>query len=265
MLNLNKENPSGDWSAYIPTDHDVQVSHIADMMACGAYSLVHKAEIRMKFLTGRFWEISERAQAKLSGTTTEGNSLENEIKAATDIGLILAKDWPELLYSPDYPNVTWNDYYQTIPEAVQKKAYKFELTPLQQLYTPAQITAELKIDTTWVIIKTSGENHIVVRLNQYGGKWGMGQYYDSYEIVVKDFQPSQPILSEWSLTLTPKLMTNARLVQFGTEWGFYIPSSSGATLLDMSLNLGYPLPTINNGSAVDWANVKPDLIATSNP
>lgn len=274
-MNWNKANPTGIWNDWIPTDHDVQVSHLADTLACGAYSLVHKAEIRIKFVTGQFWEFSERAQAKLSGTVTSlqtpdstkwGNTLQNEITTSKNIGLILNADWPELLFSPNYPNVTLSEYYQAVPLSVQKKAYKFDLTPLQELYTAAQITAALKIDTTWVIIKTvSGEDHIVVRLNQFGGKWKLGQYYDSYEIVVKDFQPAEPIVSEWALTLTPKLMTNARLVKNGNEWGFYVPATNDATLIDKSLNLGYPLPTLNNGTEVDWMNVKQDLNATANP
>lgn len=258
-----KLNPNGIWNPYIPTDHDVQVSHIADMQACGAYSIVHKGIIRTKFLTGIEWQFSERAQATLSGTTPQGNSLENEITAIKNIGLILNQDWPELLFSTDYQNITWAEYYTSIPEAIQKKAFKFDLTPLTQLTTPAQVTAALKQDTTWVIIKTSGgENHIVVRLNQFLGQWGLGQYYDSYEVVVKDFQPSEPIVSEWSLILTPKIMTNVytilRTMKDGTkELAFGLPATSETAGIDKALNLGLPIPTLNNGKNIDWANFTP--------
>ena len=270
-----KQNPSGIWNDFIPIDHDEQVSHIADTLACGAYSIVHKAEIRTKFLTGQFWEFSERAQAKLSGTITAlqtsdktkwGNSLENEILAIKNIGLILAQDWPELLYSTAYQDITLSQYYQVIPISVQKKAFKFDVSDLVKITNAAQLTSALQQDTTWTIIKTSsGEDHIVVRLNQFLGQWHLGQYYDSYEIVVKDFQPSQPIVSEWALTLTPKLMTNSYLIQLnkkdGTkEYAIAAPATKEDTLIDKCLSAGLPLATLNNGQNVDWSNVQPRFI-----
>lgn len=54
-------------------------------------------------------------------------------------------------------------------------------------------------------------------------------------------------------------MTNAKLVKKGSEYGFYFPKTNEQTLIDMALNTGYPLPTINDGQNVDWANIKPDI------
>lgn len=67
-------------------------------------------------------------------------------------------------------------------------------------------------------------------------------------------------------TLIPRsLMTNVKLVQVSrpdgsNEFGFYLPATAEATLIDKALNFDYQLPTLNSGTQVDWPNVKPDYI-----
>lgn len=82
---------------------------------------------------------------------------------------------------------------------------------------------------------------------------------------------SNPSYKDW---VNPQpymeIMSNAKLVEVtkadGTkEFGFYLPATSGETLIDKGLNLGYAVPTMKDSSGneqVDWANVHPDITAT---
>jgi murein DD-endopeptidase MepM/ murein hydrolase activator NlpD len=56
-----------------------------------------------------------------------------------------------------------------------------------------------------------------------------------------------------------KIMSNAKLVKNGQEWGFYLPATNEQAMIDKALNLGYSLPTVNEGKTIDWANLKPDI------
>lgn len=248
------------WLPYIPLSDDVQVSHISDFLACCSYSAVHIAEMVEKRRTGQFWEISCRALAKMSGTTKKGNDISSVVSSIEREGLILDRDWDNLTYSNAYNDISWEEYYKPIPKSVLKKAQPFEVRNFKKLKASDLATA-IKIAPLWTIIPTSGGiDHIVAQLNLNQGQWGMGQYYDSYEVRVKDFQLNFPIKSQYLLELIPKKMTNSLLVKKGNEWGIYVPAIDEVSLIDKSLNFGLALPTKNNGKSIDWENVKADII-----
>lgn len=59
------------------------------------------------------------------------------------------------------------------------------------------------------------------------------------------------------------IMSNVMLYKRGNEYGFVLPTTKEDALIDKALNFGYPLPTTDNGTKVDWANVKPEIILPS--
>lgn len=61
------------------------------------------------------------------------------------------------------------------------------------------------------------------------------------------------------IILNYKPMSNVLLVKKGDEYGFYVPATLEAALIDKALNFGYPLPTLDNGNKVDWQNLKPEI------
>lgn len=236
------------WLPYIPDDNDVQASRSQDFEACGSYSIIHICEMLLKRDRKIFWEFSERAMAKLSDTQAWGNTLQGIVNAINQYGIILASDWPPLTYSSHYDNIDWANYYQTIPQNVLKKAYSVSVS-LRKL-TAGEALIALNAAPLWTIIKTSGgTNHIVAQLSET-------QYYDSYEIRVKNFQANEPIQSQYLLTIKFNNMPNAEFVKkTGTgEFGFYLPALSEDALKDKALNFGIPI-TDTNGN-IDYTKAK---------
>lgn len=219
------------WLPYIPTDLDVQVSRTTDFEACVSYSAVHIAEMLLRKQLGYFTEFSERALAKLSDTQPWGNSLQNVVNALNQHGLLLSQDWPELTYSSDYENIDWATYYATIPVEILRRAYKVEANFFK--INPTQQSAYLEKAPLWTIIKTSsGILHIVAQINPW-------QYYDSYEIRLKNFQNAEPIQSQYYLQLNINPMIEFVHKLGSTEYGLlsttsigcqYVPASTEADL-----------------------------------
>lgn len=113
-----ERNPSGDWTAFLPSE-ERQFSKYADSMACVSYSALNAIETQLKFLTGVETNYSDRALAKMSGTTAEGNYLWNVADTIRKNGLIEEQYWP----TPK--DFTWETFYAPIPLEVQKSAGEF--------------------------------------------------------------------------------------------------------------------------------------------
>lgn len=60
-------------------------------------------------------QFSERFLAKMSGTTSQGNTLQNVVAALMEYGLVLDTDWPEPV------NFTLAEYYAPIPQEIINK------------------------------------------------------------------------------------------------------------------------------------------------
>lgn len=237
-----------DWTPYIPPDDDVQVSRSTDFEACASYSFIHIIQILLKYKTGLFVDFSERAMAKLSDTQPWGNSIENIMNAAKQDGVILSSDWPELTHSSDYENINWATYYQTIPNAVLKRAFRLKATATK--LTPTQVASALQKSPIWTIVKvSSGQNHIVAQINQT-------QFYDSYEIKIKKFSDGYPIQSQFLLTFNFLNMPNAQFYhKIGTnEYGFALPALSEDSLKDKAMNFGVSI--LKSDGTIDYSLAK---------
>ncbi len=237
-----------DWSKYLPNDSDVQVSKSQDFEACASYSAIHIAEMVLKRSIGLFFEFSERYTAKTSDTQPWGNTLQNVVNALNINGLCLTQYWPELTYSTDYENIDWAEYYQDIPANILANAYRVSASFIK--LSQNQVAQALETSPVWTIVKTgSGQLHCVAQINET-------QFYDSYEIRVKNFSDGYSIQSQYQLLLKFLNMPNSEFVQKqGTqEYGFYLPSLSEDALKDKAQNLG--LNILNADGTINFSLAK---------
>jgi hypothetical protein len=85
--------PDGDWTPYMPSG-ERQASRKADSMACVSFSALNCVEAQIKRLTGIEINLSDRALAKLSNTTANGNYLWRVGDALRKFGAPLESAWP---------------------------------------------------------------------------------------------------------------------------------------------------------------------------
>ncbi len=114
-------NPTGNWTGFVPAGEN-QFSNHADSMACVTFSALNCIETQYRFFTGQNINFSDRFIAKLSGTTPQGNTVQNVLDAIRRYGLVLEEEWP----TPK--NFTWDDYYTPIPPEVLAKAQKYDVS-----------------------------------------------------------------------------------------------------------------------------------------
>lgn len=137
----------GDWTLYLPSD-ERQHFRLFDTMACVSFSALNSVETQMNWLLasgmvpehvvqkirelgflddfGKF-NCSDRFTAKMSGTTQNGNYLQNVWDSIRKDGLLPERDWPS------DENFTWEGYYAEIPQDLKDKA-KIILTIIDVAY-----------------------------------------------------------------------------------------------------------------------------------
>jgi len=127
---------TGDWTPYLPV-YEKQSGNIDDM-ACVSHSLTDVLEIQFKraianneipqthldwlknngyFLNGEV-NFSDRALAKMSNTTHQGNWNATVAETARTVGLVPESDW-----ALDF--TSWDIFYAEVPAELQKKAAEF--------------------------------------------------------------------------------------------------------------------------------------------
>lgn len=139
-------NPSGNWSASLPLDERQKINGF-ETDACVTFSHTNNLEIEGDFaIANGLWQpssvqwlkdngyidasghlnFSDRALAKMSGTTQAGNNLVNVADTSRKLGLVAEADWvfpvDEITASPAD---AWNIYYAAVPDAVIAKAAEF--------------------------------------------------------------------------------------------------------------------------------------------
>jgi len=112
IASFEKLNNSGQWTDWLPVG-EKQSNPFFDTMACVSYSAANCIEILQKFLWGNENNYSDRALAKLSGTTQMGNYMYVVADTIRNKGLIDEEKWP--MYG-----FTWAEYMETVPENIEK-------------------------------------------------------------------------------------------------------------------------------------------------
>lgn len=159
-------NPSGDWTPYLPSPEN-QSTHLVDTMACVTFSCLNVIETQYKFLTGKDINFSDRFIAKLSGTTHQGNSVQNVLDTINEYGLVLEEDWPTDL------DFNWDQYYAPIPQEVLNKARKDLKVEYEFHYPPQDWVKELKHVPLEMILESNNPYHSVEMVN-------LTQQFDHY-------------------------------------------------------------------------------------
>ena len=122
--------PDGNWTSFLPSDES-QYNSQFDTMACVSFSAINAIESQCNFLLSKIsaenvaklkqwgyivndmFNFSDRAIAKLSGTTHQGNDLGSVIQSVRDYGLVPESMWP-------FPqSFNWDNYYAEIPQEVK--------------------------------------------------------------------------------------------------------------------------------------------------
>ena len=106
--------PNGDWSKYLPVV-EFQNKFGYDRMACVTYSFLNCLEILYLKQTGIEINFSDRALAKMSGTTKTGNYLAKVFDTARKEGLLLESQWPDVKGG-------WDEYCKEIPQELLGEA-----------------------------------------------------------------------------------------------------------------------------------------------
>jgi len=136
-------HPTGNWFNSLPSD-ERQSGVYFDSMGCVSYSAINVIETQINWMVqtnqipaatlktmqdlGYFKDgvvnFSDRAIAKLSGTTRVGNYLVAVWDAIRKNGLIPESEWT---FNPTQrtPAFDWDDYYAPIPQALLDKGKKF--------------------------------------------------------------------------------------------------------------------------------------------
>lgn len=162
--------PSGEYDIFLP-DEEAQATwspYVFDTSACVTFSALNCIECllnRMRirglmpstheaFLVNEGYvnkqtnkvNLSDRATAKLSGTTKAGNSLGAVGESIRDLhGVAPEADWPFPIFTDEENQdgeKKWNRYYADVPQSVQKKMKRF--------------LDYFKINYQWIVLNGNG-------------------------------------------------------------------------------------------------------------
>lgn len=169
-----ERNPSGNWIDSLPT-FEKQWFTGFDTMACVSFSFNNSIEIQHKFLTGEEINLSDRALAKMSDTTTAGNYLHKVAETARLKGLIL-----ESLWSSVGNFQTWGEYYAPIPPEVMATA---RLYPIAYEWITNITRENLMYHLKHAPLQIVHPGHAIVELLQTSD---VHKYFDTYLPAVKE-------------------------------------------------------------------------------
>jgi hypothetical protein len=199
-------NPLGDWTYYLPAIES-QNGGGFDRMACVSYSLLNCLEILYLANTKTTINFSDRALAKMSGTSKSGNDLETVFDTARHRGLLTESQWPDVLTS-------WDDYYKSIPQETENEAMDFltywdiyrEWVPvyrkdlIKQALTQAPLQVTVKYANGSGILNPAGKRDHAVTIYKMSD-----DYYDIFDHYTQS-RKKYHIDYEFGVILKPSLI-----------------------------------------------------------
>lgn len=111
--------PDGNWTDYFGENE--RQSGRLETMACTCYSFLNVLEALARRKYGVTWDKSDRFQAKMSGVSRSGNSMNNVLESARKLHGVL----DQAIYPNQVDEVAWDEFYKDIPDSLQKKALYF--------------------------------------------------------------------------------------------------------------------------------------------
>lgn len=279
---------ASDWLLYLPS-FERQSSARLETYNCTAFSYTNVVETQLnrliklnlissqllQFLTDNNYIVngqvnfSDRALGSMAGTFPPGNYLQKVADTARTQGLI-----PEALWGWD-TNTVFNaqEYYKPVP--TELKLLGLQL--LQYLELPYQWVPTSDIKTALL------SSPLYAALNTCGSNWSSTDVawcgatstnhavammepdviFDSYQPYLKTLKSGYQVPYTLQVLTIEKMATNAKLVQYGEGFGFFLESIGEEALVSDALNFGYPLPkTVDNKP--DWSKIKPNFIIPKN-
>lgn len=209
---MGRNTMAKQWTNTPPWTNQYDVKSRTDALDCVAESLINI----IYEVTG--FDGSPRALAKLSGTTTSGNSLKKVMDTINQYGIIPYSLWP----TPDY--FDWITYYNEIPTEILKQAIPIKV---------AMVSADLNTSPLWTIIQWGiaspgviPTSHAVCQINDI-------QYFDSEQgspIKPLNYEGAK-ITSQTSLII--KIMVTCTTVRFADNktMGIMIDSPNGVQII----------------------------------
>jgi hypothetical protein len=140
--------PDGQWVYYLPEAED-QKGRLVETMACVSYSFLNATEILFKRKWNESINKSDRYLAKLSGTSTRGNTQRNVGDAYRLYGMVDEHIWPY-----DRETFTWNEFYKVIPNEIiaigQKELVNYSIEYKIVENNKRALMSALKYSPLWI-------------------------------------------------------------------------------------------------------------------
>lgn len=187
----------GNYLDYLP-NFEIQAGVYFDTKACVSFSALNCLEIIFRAKGWGEKNFSDRALAKMSDTTKDGNYLSKVAETIRKEGIVPDADWD---WNPNQRNPVydWDDFYKAVPSEVEMKAKRWlndfkmtwEWVSLDNLkealkYGPLQVTVyawNKKQDGIYPNPKNKYRNHAVTLVNYKEGEYW--QIFDHYDTSIK--------------------------------------------------------------------------------
>lgn len=212
-------NESGDWTPYVPKGEN-QYSNMVDSMACVSFSFLNCLETLLKHRTTQEFDFSDRFLAKMSNTTTQGNTLGIVADSYRKYGCPVETDWPK----PD--NFTWDTFYAEIPQEVKDKALKYNISYEWVDTDVASLQFHLKQSPLQLIIP----GHAICGIYEQDDIF---KYFDTYNPYLKEH--ANPPLHALKIVLNNMNLTKEQVHLIYALWGLNDPTGE-AYWVDKTLN-----------------------------
>lgn len=142
--------PTGQWLAFVPQGES-QRNFGFDPQGCVSWGTENAVEILLRRIYGQTDNFSDRFLAKVSETTTSGNSPQKVSEALRKKGVPYEAQWP---ITEDINS--WDEFYADIPQPIQTMALAFTAEfSFQHEYvgtSPAQLKESLKYSPLGVAV-----------------------------------------------------------------------------------------------------------------
>lgn len=107
--------PDGDWTK-VQIKEKIQNKNGCESMACVSFALSNILKYLAKVQWNEDWDLSERYMAKMTNTTTSGNSMTYVLDQVRKVcGVVNESEWPWTTES------TWASFYSSIPKNIIAK------------------------------------------------------------------------------------------------------------------------------------------------
>lgn len=285
-------NPSGDWTAYLPSD-ERQSRRNLELMNCVTNSNLNSVETQLNFFLAKNWlseeqrdflvkhnyidsngkvNCSDRDLAYRSGTTPSGNGMAAVADALKSGGVL-----PEALWPWPEDADTWEKYYQPAPKEYDAIRAEFcRLFPInydwvgtmydradkarrQKFLKQCPLQLAAPVCSPWAVSPVqrceTGAAHCTMQRNE-AGTVGI---FDTYEPFKKELATNYNITHVMRIVMMSKLKPEPPFFFYKEEAGKGIiaatePFKDEAAMKEFAVKNGMELP-LNADKSIKWSDL----------